>query len=202
MASQTAICNQALNQVGHETVTAVDSTTDQGRTLLAAWSIALDALLSAHAWGFATKRVDLQQLAATPVFGYDHAYQVPSDCIRVLVVEPDTKYALEGSQILSDEDELSLLYVRRVTETGLFSPLFTVALADAIAARICFKLEGSASKRKMLEELAAMSLQRAVFMDAKEAWHDPGPDDSVDSWLTARGSYSSNESTLVLESGT
>lgn len=197
MASQTAICNQALIQVGHDTLAAVDSSTVPGRKLLAAWSIVLDALLSVHAWGFATKRVALQQSATAPVWGYDYAYQLPSDCLRLLEVYPDTEYQVEAGQVLSDEDELSIKYLYRVTQTGLFSPLFTVALGDALAVQVCYGLEGSAQKRESLERIAARSLAQAIAKDAREAWQDPGPEDVDDSWLTARGATSGTEVTII-----
>ncbi len=199
MASQTGICNQALVQVGQESVTAIDSSTRQGRVCLAVWSMALDAMLEAHAWGFATKRVDLQQLSETPAFGFTHAYAVPSDNIRVLELSPDTEYALEAGKILSDEEELSLKYVYRVTQTGLFPPWFALAMSDAVAARICFAFEGSARKRQMLEEIAARSLSIAIAKDSRQAWQSPGPTDADDSWLTARGASSDTE-VLTIES--
>jgi hypothetical protein len=170
MASQTAICNQALIQVGHDTLADVDDSTPRGRKLLAAWPIVLDALLAAHAWGFATRRVALQQSATVPVWGYDYAYQLPSDCLRLLEVYPDSAYQLESGQILSDEDEMSIKYVCRVTQTGLFSPLFALALADALAVQVCYGLEGSAQKRAALEKIAAKPTSRMV----RRTWTIPG----------------------------
>ncbi len=199
MASQTGISNQALAQVGQEPITAVDTSTRQGRICLAVWSLVLDAMLEVHAWGFATKRVALQQLSETPEFGFAYAYAVPSDCVRILEVSPDTEYSIEAGQILSNEDELALKYVHKVTQAGLFPPWFALAMSDAIAARICFAFEGSASKRKMLEEIAAGSLSVAIAKDTRQAWQDPGPTDSEDSWLTARGASDSTE-VLTIES--
>lgn len=202
MASQTAICNQALIQVGHDTLTAVDSSTVQGRKLLAAWPIVLDALLTAHAWGFATKRVALQQLATAPVWGYDYAYQLPSDCLRLLEVYPDAEYQVEAGQVLSDEDEVSIKYLYRVSQTGLFSPLFTLALADALAVQICYGLEGSAQKRESLERIAARSLAQAIAKDSAETWQPDGTEDEDDTWLTARGAESETEEWTATESTT
>lgn len=193
MASQTAICNQALIQVGHDTLAAVDTSTPKGRKLLAAWPIVLDALLAAHAWGFATKRVVLQQLATAPVWGYDYAYQLPSDCLRVLEVYPDSEFQIESGQILSDEDEMSIKYVCRVSQTGFFSPIFTLALADALAVQVCYGLEGSAQKRASLEKIAAESLARAIAKDSREAWQPDGTEDEDDTWLTARGATTETE---------
>lgn len=200
MASQTAICNQALIQVGHDTLTAVDSSTPQGRKLLAAWPIVLDVLLSAHAWGFATKRVALQQSATAPVWGYDHAYQLPSDYLRLLEVYPDSEYQVEAGQVLSDEDELSIKYIYRVSQTGLFSALFTLALADALAVQVCYGLEGSAQKRESLEKIATKSLEKAIAKDSKEAWQPDGTEDADDTWLTARGAASETEEWTATES--
>lgn len=202
MASQTGICNMALTQVGHETVAAIDNSTKQGRVCLAAWPLVLDALLEEHAWGFATKRVALQQLSDTPAWGYDYAYKLPANCIRLLEVYPDSEYSIEAGdegdvdlslKILSDEEELSIKYIYRVAQTGLFPPWFTLALADALAFRICFPLEGSATKREALGKTAELSKMKAIAKDCRAAYQDPGPDDSDDSWLTARGASSDTE---------
>jgi hypothetical protein len=185
MASQTEICNAALSQVGYETLTAVDTATKQGRVCLAAWDLVLDALLAVHQWGFTIKRADLQQVLPVPVYGFDYAYALPADCLRLIEVYPDTEYQLEGGKILNSEDTLSCRYIARITQPGLFPPWFTVALSDMLAARICFPLEGSAAKRKALEETAAMSLNTAISRDAREAWTlDLNQED--DSWLIAR----------------
>lgn len=193
MASQTAICNLAIIQVGHDTLAAVDTSTPKGRKLLAAWPIVLDALLVEHAWGFATKRVALQQSATAPVWGYDHAYQLPSDYLRLLEVYPDSEYQVEAGQVLSNEDELSIKYIYRVTQTGLFSALFTLALADALAVQVCYGLEGSAQKRESLGKIAARSLDQAMAKDSKEAWQPDGTEDADDTWLTARGATTETE---------
>jgi hypothetical protein len=186
MASQTDICNMALTQVGVEPVTLVDTSTKQSRVCLAAWDLVLDALLSVHQWGFATKRVALQEVLPVPVWGFDHAYALPANCMRLLEVSPDTEYALEDAKILSNEDALSCRYLERVTQPGLFPAWFTVALADMMAARICFPLEGSDTKRKALEDIAAISVNTAISRDAREAW-TADLNHEEDSWLEARG---------------
>lgn len=90
MASDVDICNAALSHLGDEaTVTSIDPPEGsvQAQHCARFYPMARDALLEQHAWGFATRRV---QLAAVPNTWseWNYAYVQPADAITLLDVLP------------------------------------------------------------------------------------------------------------------
>lgn len=92
MASETGIVNIALARISVERISSLDSgSTKQARVARDLFDEARDELLRMHTWSFATKRVELAQATgsgATPAFGFDYAYNVPSDLLRIISVHP------------------------------------------------------------------------------------------------------------------
>lgn len=90
MASEVDICNIALSHLGDSsTVASIDPPEGSAQAEHCArfYPIARDALLEAHTWGFATKRVLLAELTNNwPQWAY--AYARPNDCVKVISVLP------------------------------------------------------------------------------------------------------------------
>lgn len=187
MASQIGICNMALSQFGIEPLTALDQETVAGKHCLTLWDTVRDTLLAAHFWGFAVKRVALSQLDTTPAFGFDYAYQLPADCLRVLLVEEDLKpYAIEGGMLLSDEDTVSVKYLAKITTPGNWPSYFATALAAMLAVELCLPLADSPQRYQLLQKVAQMKVAEAQVLDARQAYGQPEVDASeeTDTWLT------------------
>lgn len=79
--------NLALGYIGEYKVTEGDTTSKQAILCIRFYEDARDEALAAHPWNEAKKRVILYQESADPIFGYDHTYAKPSDCLRVLSVD-------------------------------------------------------------------------------------------------------------------
>ncbi len=90
MASEVDICNLALGHLGDAaTVSSINPPEGSAQAEHCArfYPIARDALLEMHAWGFATKRVNLASLgSAWPEWQY--CYAVPNDALNLLAVLP------------------------------------------------------------------------------------------------------------------
>lgn len=65
-----------------------------------------DEILAGHPWNFARKRA-LAIQTTDPLFGYENAFTIPSDCLRVLKIADDqaAEFRREGDLILTDEGE-------------------------------------------------------------------------------------------------
>lgn len=92
MASEVDICNLALGHIGDAaTVSSIipPEGSAQAEHCARFYPIARDALLEMHAWGFATKRVNLASLGSGwPEWQY--AYACPNDAVNLLAVLPQT----------------------------------------------------------------------------------------------------------------
>jgi hypothetical protein len=96
---------------------------------------------SSYPWNFTKKRASLARLIATPEFGWDYAYQIPSDCLKILEIydsvdgDPITDWDINYQQILTNKEQLYALYQIDVDETDLpiyFVNFFSAALAEEV----------------------------------------------------------------------
>ena len=108
-----------------------------------------DEVLRSHPWSFAKARQSLSQLSTPPPFGWSNAFALPADCLRALQVneweewEASDNWIVEGNNVYTDADTADLLYIKRVTDSTLFDPIFVKALSVKLAAEICTPLTGS-----------------------------------------------------------
>ena len=109
-ADNISLCNQALGLLGEKEVE-VDGTTNNHAHCVTFFELARDEILASHKWNFAKKRAYACQ-TTKPLFGYDHAFTKPSDCIRMWRVADDdlAKFEIEGDLILTDEGEMPADY--------------------------------------------------------------------------------------------
>lgn len=59
--------------------------------------------LREHPWNFAIKRATLKPNASVPAFEFYSAYNLPSDNLKVLELDYDYKYAIEGKLLVTEE---------------------------------------------------------------------------------------------------
>jgi hypothetical protein len=134
---------------------------------------AIELLLEEHRWNFAGKRVTLTKLAEDPPFGWDHQYALPSDCIRLKDVNGEDieassqLFSIEGTNLLTNDDVVTITYVAKVTDTNLFSPSFVEALSFKLASITCGRLTGNTELGIALERQYTVSLSKAIHNDAK-----------------------------------
>jgi hypothetical protein len=165
MASQVEIVNMALIELGDEIIMAMTEDTKAARVMTALWEPTVKEVLADHTWGFARARKTLALLGTAPEFGYDYAYQLPADFIRMVYMgesEDEYIWQIEGNQLLTDETTAEITYVRYITDTTKFSPKFVTALSFLLAARAANSLAGLDSKKKE----AALTAYEKVVMDA------------------------------------
>lgn len=140
MASQTSICNRALEFLGQPGVTSIGSSQPAAKSLRRLYTESRRAILEDHPWSFAKKRVALPASATAPVFGFGSGYPVPADFIRLIAIENEPRFDIEadpsGSQwiVTNAASPLNIIYIYDITDTGRYPPSFV----DAFAARLAF----------------------------------------------------------------
>ena len=208
-ASKLAIINMALVMLQTNPAQSLDQGTPHLTAALTFYDSAVDEVLRAHRWNFALRRITLPRMASAPVFGYRYAYQLPEDCLRVLVVssarlesesaaqsgaygyEPPTDpllYRVEADQIVTNEETLYLRYVARLTDPTRYDALFIDALTANLAMKLAYALAGTSSQQELLTRLYGDYLAQARSVSADE---QTGPDTWGDSsgLVTARDAY-------------
>jgi len=174
--TKTEIANIALAKFREGRITTIESTTDPVAVVMNdQYDHALELLLEEHRWNFAGKRVTLTQLSDDPPFGWDHQYALPSDCIRLKDVngedvEASSKlFTLEGRNLLTNDDTVTITYVAKIIDTNFYSPSFVEALTFKLASITCGRLTGDTDLAIMLDKQYNYALSKAIHNDTKAA---------------------------------
>ncbi|MFW5838205.1 MAG: hypothetical protein ACOCVM_09350, partial [Desulfovibrionaceae bacterium] len=152
MSTNVAIANNALLELGADRITSMDQDTETARIVKHVFDQERDGLLEEHPWNFALARAELPLLGAAPEYGFERAFQLPSDCLRVLdLEEAATDYRVEAGRLLCDLGQVKVRYIRKITSPRDMPPTFRAALSARIAAKIAVKLtaSGVAGKERM-----------------------------------------------------
>jgi hypothetical protein len=179
--SQVQIINMALAKVGDMYISSLTEGTKQAIFANIFWENARDSLLEAHPWNFAMERVRLALLAGAPVWGYNHKYQLPNDCLKVLDVSTSgdfdstqtIDYKIEGRTLVTSEDTVYIKYTKQVTDTSYYPPSFSRALACQLAVMLAEPLaKPDAGEKQLLLQECEIALQTAKARDFDEGHNE------------------------------
>jgi hypothetical protein len=202
---QTGIYNAALGRVGSsETIAAPTDRTVAAQTCNKFYDACRQEVLRAFPWPFATRSVALARIAEATFPGWGYVYQVPNDCLRVLVVTDEgglrfyrSWYALGGLRndsgmgyrlpwkialredgarqvILADITSAYAFFTYDVTNTGAFP----VDFASVLAWRLAMEIGGPLQARRDLIDAAEARYGGWFARTAATALNE-GRDDTV-----------------------
>ena len=176
MASVVNMCNSALNLLGASTIAALTDDTKNARLCNQRYEPVRNRVFRSHAWNCLHKRVQLAQNSTAPVVEYDHAYALPSDCLRVLKIHNGTTdsiataldYKLEGRNIVTDQDTIFLIYIALDTDPNNYDTYLREAISHQLAADLCYAITNNAALANNYMARADERLREARFIDATE----------------------------------
>ena len=153
--SEVQICNQALSWLGVDRIAALSENSAGAIFCNANYELLRDAVLNEKEWTFAVSRIEPAQLASQPLYGFDQAYQIPPNVLRVLQVSGATtdviaggptersstglgrmakvEWVREGDQILANSTRIYARVLLQITDVTKFDSTFVQALAARIA---------------------------------------------------------------------
>jgi len=184
---KTGIANLALSNLGEARIQSLTEDSARARACSARIDNVIETVLRMHVWNSALERSQLIS-AETPVFGWNYSFQLPADCIRVVEVDPVSKYQVEKKNILSNETTLYLLYVANPTDINNLDSLLAEAIAMKLAVEVAESLTSKAGLKQEMLQRFIVSLQEARSANSK----DRTPEHRErSSWLDAKkGRYS------------
>ena len=153
MTSKTELCNLALLKLGKSRVQDIDTDPSQQATdLKLAYDFTLNQILNEAEWSFAVRRQALNKLTETPLYGWSYIFTLPAnpEYIKLISVENNPDYVIEGKYILSNEENLNITYIARITDPNDYTAGFKNAFVLLLATKICYNLTGSDSREKQL----------------------------------------------------
>lgn len=202
MASQVDIANRALSKLGEARIISLDDDTKNAREIKSAFDIVRDAEFRAHRWHFTKRRITLPALSATPSFGWDYQYALPSDFLQVIQVgyydpvidltdyrtsgtrEWEIEYGDAGNVLLSNfEAPLPLRYVARIDDPTRYDATFVEVLSCRLAVEVCQALTQSETKK----ESARADYKEAMMVAIRSNAIELPPQTMQDgSWILGR----------------
>jgi len=176
MASVVNICNSALNLLGASTIASLTDDTKNARLCNQRYEPVRNRVFRSHAWNCLHKRLQLAQNSTAPVVEYDHAYALPSDCLRVLKIHngstdsiaSDLNYKLEGRNIVTDIDTVFVIYIALDTDPNNYDTYLRESISHQLAADLCYAITNNATLANQYMTRADERLREARFIDATE----------------------------------
>ena len=183
MASDVTICNLALSNIGKDTINALTDAGAEARACSQFYTITLEMLLQSYPWRFAGRVVSLAEIANDRAGQWAHAYQRPSDCMKIRGVRAEyseetgavarqdeitTPFEVEGSTIYCDLSPAVLRYTSNNLDQALFPPMFVDALSWHLAVRLAMPLTRDPKIRADAWQVAQQMTAAAQMADANE----------------------------------
>ena len=176
MASVVNMCNSALNLLGASTIANLTDDTKNARLCNQRYEPVRNRVFRSHAWNCLHKRVQLAQNSTAPIVEYDHAYALPSDCLRVLKIHNGTTdsiasaldYKLEGRNIVTDIDTVFVIYIALDTDPNNYDTYLRESISHQLAADLCYAITNNATLANQYMTRADERLREARFIDATE----------------------------------
>lgn len=175
------LCNLALDlllQSNEEVVTNIDTPNTSTEVICNRWyDVTRKATLRKGVWNFALKRIILTPDANTPAFGYNQAYNLPADFIRVVSIglsatqRIEQPYEIENGQILvntSSTDSLYLRYIFDQRTIAKFDASFLDVMTMELALRMAYKFSASSTRVEQLTRDLQDKIIGAKSVDGQE----------------------------------
>jgi hypothetical protein len=150
-------------------------------------------VLRSHPWNFSIAYVALAQLAGTPIWtDWTYQYTIPSDVLRVLETnltddEPwEIGVSSGGTKVIfSSASAITIKYIKDVTNTTTFDPVFEEALAFRLAADSAYSIVQSQTVQANMFTAYQQSLAQARSFDGQES--QPKQQVQADEFINIRG---------------
>ena len=164
---KTGISNLALSNLGEARIQSLTENSARARACSARIDSCIESVLRMNVWNSALERVLLTQIEA-PLFGWNYTYQLPANCIKVVEVEPVSKYLVEKKNILSNETSLYLLYVATPTDTNNLDVLLAEAIAMKLAVEIAETLTSKEGLKSEMAQKYFLAVQEARSANSRD----------------------------------
>lgn len=180
--SWTQICNRALGRLGAHDISDLEDGSKDASYCNTYLGDAIEEVLAQWNWKSCRKRVRLAPDENRPAFGYAYQFSLPVDLIRIVEVyntsafspsEHDrSPYEIEGAYILSDYDELEIVYIARPVNPDKLSAGVRRAIYTSLAALLATPLTSNEQLIALIAAEKTQSIERAKIEDAQMSY-DP-----------------------------
>ncbi|MCF7811453.1 hypothetical protein K9N50_10750 [bacterium] len=188
--SWTSLNNQALAILGADQISNIDTdTTDNAVKCRAVYESVRDELLRSHEWNFAIAWASMAALAAdpdNPDFEYNYTLPTAPYCLRVLKIEGNYPFRVEGRKLLTDQSSpVNIKYISRVSNAATLDVSFVSAYVLLLAIRLCVSITASRTLKEDLKKDFAFAILEAQGNNAIESKWENDVQSETDRWEDA-----------------
>lgn len=144
--TQVGIVNLALNRIGVKRIASMTEDSSQALAANAIWEYIRDEVLGEKDWKFAKKRAAIGKVAETPPSGYDYAYVVPDDFLRIGTGTSDDPGIYPSGYPYKFETMDVIAGIGGIAEFNPTSPYTSAAASRVKVGRYCELNVGSEKK--------------------------------------------------------
>jgi len=171
MTTKLQIINNALLMVGAETISTLTDSSREARVASSVYDVTREDLLARNPWDFALGQVQLAQVATTPLFGFDHAYQLPVNpkALRIMRKnDPPNDYRIFEDKLYTDDNEVAIIFLFDPGEQNY--PAYFIRLIEYELAKIfAFALMQDETQGQIFENLMARQMRVARSINAQNS---------------------------------
>lgn len=171
------ICNIALDYLSQRPISSIDPPhTEAEETMARHYDMIRQELLRNYVWNFAKAHIELTATGESPVTDYPYAFNLPTDCLRVLSIGGETemwqtnRYDIIGRKIITDYSETKILlrYVKDVTDVGQWDSGFVKLMSLALAESVAYTFTQQSKALENINALYTAHIAKAVSIDGQE----------------------------------
>lgn len=151
-------------------------------------------LLSMHTWNFAIKRSQLTASSTSPTYGWDYAFPLPGDFIRLIAANPvddddsliDYRLEFQSSDdrvIVTNSSTMYIRYVFDLQDVNIMPPEFRDLLALRLTRDFALALQKTVSNAEYGDLAFRRKLARAKAQDGVQDFPEKMAEGS---WTTER----------------
>jgi hypothetical protein len=169
MLTKLDICNRALTRCGAEPIATLTDNNKRALLVVAQYEATLREILNDTTWNFATKRVELS-LDGSPLYKFKSVYSIPTEVIRVLEINSEEPFRIEGKELLTNtvSETLASRCIVYIDDPSKYSPGFVKAFYLKLAEDMAYSLVQSATLQQSIIAEAERYLRRARSYNSQE----------------------------------
>lgn len=202
MATQLGLYNEALRLIGERQLASLAENREPRRVLDNIWNDgAVNYCLEQGQWNFAMRAVSITPADTVPEFGFQYAFDKPSDHIRTASLCEDENYNVPLIRVMEEVGfwfaDITPIYVRYVSNAGGYGndltrwpQTFTKFVAAFLASEAVLSLTQSEEKQKLT--LAIMN-QRMKDARSKDAMSEATAFPPKGGWTSSRSGGSRDD---------
>ena len=165
--NRVSVANLALSNLGEAPIQNLNDNNARARIASARIDDVIRTVLRGHDWNSAMKRVSLTKID-DPLFGWNSTFQLPADYIKIIEVWPVSKFRVQGSNVLSNEATLNLLYIYEPSDINILDVLLAEAMSLKLAVEMAETLTGKDGLKDRMMQKYLMALQEARGANSKD----------------------------------